>query len=82
MLQPLESGDLDSLANRTSDAFVDACREAELFANRLAAQSWETPSPDMLALAKQVVREQEAQDNEDVQTWADRLANDVGNDGR
>jgi hypothetical protein len=61
------------------EEFLAACRDAVAFAERLAAGQVETPSDDLLALAKRAVQQQEARRGEDVDAWAERLARDVGN---
>jgi hypothetical protein len=58
--------------------FIAACQEAVSFAQRLSAGLIEKPSTDLLALAKQVVQQQQRRQAEDVQPWAERLARDVG----
>ena len=39
----------------------------------------ESPSAELLALAKQVVQQQQVRRQDDIQAWAERLAQDVGN---
>jgi hypothetical protein len=64
---------------RMSTEFKAACREAVTFAQRFEAGQVEAPSPDLLALAKRAAEQCAARRNEDVQTWAEQLARDVGN---
>jgi hypothetical protein len=58
--------------------FTAACQEAVSFAQRLPAGKLQPPSADMLALAKQAVQQQQQHQDEDVHTWAERLAQDIG----
>jgi hypothetical protein len=69
-----QSGSSDHFAQ-----FIADCREAVSFAERFDAVHVEPASPDLLALARQVVAQQAQRQSEDVRAWAERLARDVGN---
>jgi len=59
--------------------FKAACHEAVTFAQQLKTGQVGHLSHDLIALARQAVQQCAAREKEDVQTWADRLARDVGN---
>jgi hypothetical protein len=63
---------------RLVNEFLASCREAVSFAQQMAAGQVETPSAELLALARRAVERQQALEGEDVKTWAERLAKDVG----
>jgi hypothetical protein len=60
------------------DEVTAACQEAVSFAQRLASGKVEMPPADLLALARQVVQQQQMRQEEDVEAWAEQLARDVG----
>jgi hypothetical protein len=72
-----EWGEADILRHAGARRLASACREAVLFAQRLPAGKVEAPSADMLELARLAVQRQ-AQQEEDVEAWAERLAREVG----
>jgi hypothetical protein len=55
-----------------------ACRDALTFAEQMMSGQIAVSSADLLALARQAAEGCEARKQEDIQTWADRLARDVG----
>jgi hypothetical protein len=72
-------GPAPDTASASADEFSLACREAVTFAQLLSSGRAAVPPANMLELAKRVVLKQKARKAEDVQTWAERLARDVGN---
>ncbi len=60
------------------EEFDIARREAVAFAQQLSSREVAMASPELLALARQAAQRLQARQAEDVQTWADRLARDVG----
>jgi hypothetical protein len=74
---PHGAASLDEEQERATQEFLADCRAAVAFAGRLAAGQLDTPSPELLALAKRALQRQQALKAEDVQTWAERLARDV-----
>jgi hypothetical protein len=83
-LQPRQAEIRPSVANaldvhEADHFFGAACREAVLFAQKLPARQFEVPSAELLALAERAVASCEARKNEDVNEWANRLAQDVSN---
>jgi hypothetical protein len=61
------------------DEFSAACREAVLFAERILTDQYGELPPELQALANQAAEECAARQQEDVQSWAEQLARDVGN---
>lgn len=55
------------------------CRASEHLVTCLDCKTLYTVKESLLELARKVIKRQEQLKNEDIDTWAERLANDVAN---
>jgi hypothetical protein len=69
----------DEFLRRLAEHFRASCRTTVSLAQQLQAGRAMTPSADLLALAKQAAEHRASRKDEDIQTWAERLARDTGN---